>query len=81
LNKYRSLPHKREFTAVEAARFLKVSLAFVVSEIRDARLPRRGTHGRIAFDDLLAYSCKVRERRAAALERMAENAHELGLDY
>ena len=77
----RPVPHKHGFTAVEAARFLNVSLAFMVTEIRDGRLPRRGKHGRIAFEDLLAYERKVRARRAAALERMAESARELGLDY
>lgn len=35
----------------------------------------------IAFEDLLAYARKTREKQAAALERMAENARELSLAY
>jgi uncharacterized protein YbjQ (UPF0145 family) len=55
----------------------------VIKEIEEGRLPHRmvGTHRRIAFEDLLAYARKMREKQAAALERMAENARELGLDY
>jgi uncharacterized protein YbjQ (UPF0145 family) len=40
-----------------------------------------GTHRRIAFDDLMAYANAMREKQAAALDRMAANAHDLGLDY
>jgi excisionase family DNA binding protein len=77
------VPSKREFTTVEAAHFLNVSRPFVVKEIEEGRLPHRmvGTHRRIAFEDLRAYARKMREKQAAALERMAENARELGLDY
>jgi excisionase family DNA binding protein len=76
-------PIKREFTTVEAAHFLNVSRPFVIKEIEEGRLPHRmvGTHRRIAFEDLLAYARKMREKQAAALERMAENARELCLDY
>jgi excisionase family DNA binding protein len=74
---------KREFTTVEAAHFLNVSRPFVIKEIEEGRLSHRmvGTHRRIAFEDLLAYARKMREQQAAALERMAQNARELGLDY
>ncbi|WP_179402741.1 excisionase family DNA-binding protein [Burkholderia guangdongensis] len=73
----------REFTTVEAAHFLNVSRPFVIKEIEEGRLPHRmvGTHRRIAFDDLVAYASRMREKQAAALERMADNARELGLDY
>jgi len=76
-------PAKREFTTVEAAHFLSVSRPFVIKEIEEGRLPHRmvGTHRRIAFEDLLAYARKMREKQANALERMAENARELGLHY
>jgi uncharacterized protein YbjQ (UPF0145 family) len=33
------------------------------------------------LDDLLQYSQRMRTKQAIALDRMAENAHELGLDY
>lgn len=77
------MPANKELSTVEAAHFLSVSRPFVVKEIEEGRLPHRmvGTHRRVAFEDLLAYARKMREKQAAALERMAENARELGLDY
>ncbi len=77
------LPAQQEFTTVEAAHFLNVSRPFVIKEIEAGRLPHRmvGTHRRIAFEDLVTYAKKMREKQAAALERMAENARDLGLDY
>jgi len=60
-----------------------VSRPFVIKEIEAGRLPHRlvGTHRRVAFDDLMACAHKMREQQASALERLAENARELGLDY
>ena len=77
------IPAQQEFTTVEAAHFLNVSRPFVIKEIEAGRLPYRmvGTHRRIAFEDLVAYGKKMREKQTAALERMAENARELGLEY
>jgi excisionase family DNA binding protein len=77
------LPQQQEFTTVEAAHFLNVSRPFVIKEIEQGRLPHRmvGTHRRIAITDLMAYAQKMRQNQAAALERMADNARELGLDY
>jgi len=77
------MPAKREFTTVEAAHFLNVSRPFVIKEIEEGRLPHRmvGTHRRIAFDDLVKHARNMSEKRTAALERMADNARELGLDY
>ncbi len=74
---------KQELSTVEVARFLNVSRPFVIKEIAAGRLPHRmvGTHRRVALDDLMAYARKMRENQAGALERMAENARELGLDY
>jgi excisionase family DNA binding protein len=77
------VPSNQEFSTVEAARFLNVSRPFVIKEIESGRLPHRmvGTHRRVAFEDLIAYARKMRERQEAALERLAENSRELGLDY
>ena|SRR5690625_3303921 len=77
------MPRDREFTTVEAANFLNVSRPFVVKEIDEGRLPCRkvGTHRRIAAEDLLAYAKAMRASQSDALDRMAENARELGLDY
>jgi len=77
------VPASQEFSTVEAANFLHVSRPFVIKEIEAGRLPHRmvGTHRRVAFEDLLAYARKMREHQDAALEKLAENARELGLDY
>jgi excisionase family DNA binding protein len=77
------VPEDKEFTTVEAAAFLNVSRPFVIKEIEANRLPHRmvGTHRRIAFADLRDYAVRMRARQASALERMAENARELGLEY
>jgi excisionase family DNA binding protein len=77
------VPGKQELTTVEAANFLNVSRPFVIKEIEAGRLPHRmvGRHRRIAFEDLVAYERKMREKQRAALERMAEDERELGLDY
>ena len=68
---------------MEAANFLNVSRPFVIKEIEEGRLPHRkvGTHRRVAFEDLVAYAREMRKRQDSALERMAENARNLGLDY
>jgi len=77
------VPSSQEFSTVEAAHFLNVSRPFVIKEIEAGRLAHRmvGTHRRVAFEDLIAYARKMRERQEAALERLAENARELGLEY
>lgn len=77
------MPTDRELTTVEAANFLNVSRPFVIKEMEAGRLPHRkvGTHRRIILEDLLAYANKMRAQQASALERMADNARELGLDY
>jgi excisionase family DNA binding protein len=77
------VPAKREFSTVEAAHFLNVSRPFVIKEITAGRLAHRmvGTHRRIPFEALQRYAHAMRARQGAALERLADNARELGLDY
>lgn len=77
------MPAKREFSTVEAANFLNVSRPFVIKEIEAGRLKRRmvGSHRRIEFEDLQAYARQMRANQTAALQRMADDARELGLDY
>ncbi|MBL8223641.1 MAG: helix-turn-helix domain-containing protein, partial [Bryobacterales bacterium] len=76
------MPAKREFSTVEAANFLHVSRPFVIKEIEKGRLPHRkvGTHRTVALVDLVTYGREMRRHQEAALERMAGNARELGLD-
>jgi excisionase family DNA binding protein len=70
-------------TTVEAANLLNVSRPFVIKEMESGRLPHRkvGTHRRIALEDLLAYARNMHAQQASALDRMADNARELGLNY
>ncbi len=77
------LPAKRECTTVEAANFLNVSRPFIIKEIESGRLKHRmvGTHRRIEIEDLRTYALEMRANQAAALQRMADDADELGLDY
>lgn len=77
------MPSKQEFSTVEAANFINVSRPFVIKEIEAGRLEHRmvGTHRRIPFEGLVNYMNTMREKQNAALDRMAENARDLGLDY
>lgn len=74
---------KREMSTIEAARFLNVSRPFVTRAIEAGRLPHRmvGTHRRIPFDELHVYKEKMRGDRRAALQRLADDTNELGLEY
>jgi len=77
------MPSERELTTVEAAHYLNVSRPFVIKEMEAGRLPYRkvGTHRRVTLKNLMDYEREMRQQQAQALERMADNARELGLDY
>ncbi|MCB1907276.1 MAG: excisionase family DNA-binding protein [Rhodocyclaceae bacterium] len=77
------VPEKQELSTVEAANFLRVSRPFVIKEIEEGRLACRkvGSHRRIQFDELRRYADEMKVKRADALDRMAKNARDLGLDY
>jgi excisionase family DNA binding protein len=74
---------KQELSTVEAANFLNVSRPFVIKEIEAGRLEHRmvGTHRRIMFADLMNYANAMRVKQQVALDKKAENARELGLEY
>lgn len=74
---------KREMTTVEAANYLHVSRPFVIREIDAGRLPHRmvGTHRRVQFEDLHAYKQRMLTGQKEALQQLAQEANELGLDY
>ena len=76
-------PLNHELTTVEAAQFLNVSRPFVIKEIEEGRLPHRkvGSHRRVQFSDLLKYAEAMHAQQTQALQRLADNAAELGLDY
>lgn len=74
---------KREMSTIEAAHYLNVSRPFVIREIAAGRLPHHmvGTHRRIPFDELHAYKERMHGDRKTALQRLADDASELGLEY
>jgi excisionase family DNA binding protein len=77
------IPKNQELSTVEAAHFLNVSRPFVIKEIEEGRLPHRkvGAHRRVTFEDLQSYAKTMRDKQNKALDRMADNARDLGLDY
>lgn len=74
---------KREMSTVEAAHYLNVSRPFVIREIEAGRLSHRmvGTHRRVAFEDLHAYKQQMVAGQKKALQQLADEANDLGLDY
>jgi excisionase family DNA binding protein len=77
------LPQKMELSTQDAAAFLNVSRPFVVKQIDEGRLPARkvGRHRRILFDDLMAYQQALHDETEAALQALADQAQQLGLDH
>lgn len=76
------LPQKLELSTQDAAAFLNVSRPFVVKQIEEGKLPCRkvGRHRRILFEDLLAYQRSLRTQTGDALQALADQAQELGMD-
>lgn len=76
------MPQTLELSTQDAAAFLNVSRPFVVKQIEEGRLPCRkvGRHRRILFDDLLAYQQSLRKQTGEALQALADQAQELGMD-
>jgi len=73
----------REMTTAEAARFLNVSRQFVVRVMEAGSIPFRqaGAHRLADFEDLARYRRQMAVRQEGALEQLADDAQELGLDY
>ena len=76
-------PSNLELSTLEAAQMINVSRPFLIKEMEAGRLAfhRVGSHRRIALEDLEAFRVKMQARQVDALQRMADNAAELGLDY
>ncbi|HEX2013256.1 MAG TPA: excisionase family DNA-binding protein [Roseateles sp.] len=77
------MPRKQELSTVEAANYLNVSRPFVIKEVEAGRIKHRmvGSHRRIEFEDLQAYAREMRAKQAAALQGMADDARDMGLEY
>lgn len=76
------VPRSLELTTVDAANFLNVSRPFVIKEIEAGRLKHRkvGTHRRVEYADLVEYRDRMRDSQRTALEGLASDAQELGLE-
>ena len=76
------IPLESELTTGQTADFLNVSRPFVCKLIDEGRLPARmiNRHRRVKFSDVVAFEEKSQQERYAALEEMAREATELGLE-
>lgn len=76
------LPQKHELSTIEAASFLNVSRPFVIKEMEAGKLRYRkvGTHRRIEYEELLAYRQRMQQTQDDALQALADEAQDLGLD-
>lgn len=72
----------RRLTTGQVAQFLGVSRPTVVRLLENGEIPyeQAGTHRRVRLADAEAYKNRRKERRLAALDEMAFDAAESGLD-
>jgi excisionase family DNA binding protein len=77
------VPAEREFSTLEAAHLLNVSRPFLIKQMEAGLLAYRlvGSHRRVTAENLMAYRQTMQGRQADALQRMADDAADLGLDY
>jgi excisionase family DNA binding protein len=76
------IPVHAELTTQEAAEFLNVSRPFVVKLLEEGHIPHHkvGTHRRIRFSDLRAFKEASDASRRDALDRLADQARDLGVE-
>jgi excisionase family DNA binding protein len=75
------VPQTQRLTTQEAADFLGVSRPTLVKLLDEGKIPyeQPARHRRVQFTDLLRYLDQRRVARAAALDRMTEDASEAGI--
>lgn len=77
------VPKDLDVTTQEAAMFLNVSRPYLIRLLEEGkiRFHKVGSHRRIRFDDLVRYKEERTRKSNDALQALADQAQEIGLDY
>ncbi len=77
------MPKELDITTQEAALFLNVSRPYLVRLLEEGKIPfhKVGTHRRVRFEDVVKYKEGRQKISQDALQKLAEQAQELGMDY
>ncbi len=77
------VPKDLDVTTQEAAMYLNVSRPYLVRLLEEGkiRFHKVGSHRRIRFEDIVRYKEERLMRSNAALQALADQAQELGLDH
>lgn len=77
------LPRELDLTTQEAAMLLNVSRPYLVGLLEEGKIPfhKVGAHRRVRLEDLLKYKEARRKQSEEALQRLADQAQELGMGY
>lgn len=76
------VPTHAEMTTQEAANILNVSRPYLVKLLEEGKIPHHkiNKHRRIRFEDLMQYKQQQDAESVAALDELARQAQELGMD-
>jgi excisionase family DNA binding protein len=77
------VPKDLDVTTQEAAMFLNVSRPYLIRLLEEGkiRFHKVGSHRRIRFDDIVHYKQERTRKSNDALQALADQAQEIGMDY
>jgi excisionase family DNA binding protein len=77
------VPKDLDVTTQEAAMFLNVSRPYLIRLLEEGkiRFHKVGSHRRIHFDDIVHYKEERTRKSNDALQALADQAQEIGMDY